>query len=284
MATAATQIAGGDLTHRVPVGADGTELGRLGDALNHMLDQIEIAFRSKDDSERRLRRFVADASHELQTPVTSVRGYAELYRQGGLGAPERLASAMGRIESEGRRMGALVDDLLQLARLDEGRELAAETVDLRRICEEAAADARVVDPLRALMIFPPAGQLPPGGHAVVAGDGAQLRQVIDNLLKNIRVHTGPSDTASLVFSGDARSVELRVEDTGPGIEPAKIGLVFDRFFRADPARTRATGGSGLGLAITKSIVDAHHGTITVANRPEGGAVFTVTLPRSRTLS
>lgn len=281
MAAATSRIADGDLDHRVTHPADGSEVGRLGAAFNVMLDRIQEAFGAqrasldaKEASEGRLRRFVADASHELRTPLTSVRGYAELYRAGGLSDPEALERAMDRIETESRRMGRLVEDLLLLARLDQGRPLVREPVDLSAVVEDSVADARALEPDRTLDL-----SVAPG--LVVAGDEDRLRQVIGNLLGNLRAHVPASVPSSVTAgaTGDGRTV-VTVADHGPGIPADDAPRVFDRFYRADPARSRENGGSGLGLAIAAAIVDAHGGTIRHRLTDGGGATFELSLPSS----
>ena len=271
MVDTAAAIAAGDLSRRVPDDDQRTELGRLGRALNEMLVQIEQAILARGASEDRLRRFVADAAHELRTPLTSLRGYAELYRQGALPDEASLANAMGRIESEGSRMSRLVDELLLLARLDQQRGLETKPVDVVRVVQEAIDDARVVDPERPLT-----QALAP--TAVVRGDHVRLRQILDNLLANARVHTPPGTPVHVTVEPRDDHVAITVADQGPGIAPDQQERVFERFWRADPSRTRSRGGSGLGLAIVASLVDAHGGTIEVASAIGGGAIFTIRLP------
>jgi two-component system OmpR family sensor kinase len=283
VANAAEKIADGDLTHRAGVPHDNTEVGRLGAAFDGMLDQLQGAFyrqhqalTAKQDSEDRLRRFVADASHELRTPVTAIRGYAELYRAGGLADPSALENAMGRIEGESKRMGTLVDDLLLLARLDQGRPLRHDAVDLSRICVDAVADFRAAAPTH-----PAVASVDPG--VSVVGDDDRLRQVVANLLTNVRVHTPPETAIEVVLRptstpDGARWAELRVVDHGPGIPPEHAAKVFDRFYRADAARSRDTGGSGLGLSIVASIVAAQGGRLWHEATPGGGATFAALLP------
>ena len=271
MVDTAAAIAAGDLGRRVPDANPRTELGQLGGALNEMLVQIEGALDARAASESRLRRFVADAAHELRTPLTSLRGYAELYRQGALPDEAGVANAMGRIESEGARMSRLVDDLLLLARLDQQRGLEPKPVDLVDLAREAIADFGAVDPNR-----PITADLVPA--AIVAGDRTRLRQILDNLLANARTHTPPGTPVHVSVTRHPDRVEVPVADDGPGIPPEAQARVFERFWRADPARARSRGGTGLGLAIVASLVEAHGGTVAVANRPTGGAVFTVRLP------
>lgn len=273
MVDTAAAIAGGDLSRRVPDADPRTELGRLGAALNEMLSQIERAAAARAASEERLRRFVADAAHELRTPLTSLRGYAELYRQGALTTPEAIGRAMGRIEAEATRMSRLVDDLLLLARLDRQRALEREPVDLAALAREAAADFAAVEPDRP---FEP--RITDG--VVVFGDRARLRQVLDNLLANARSHTPAGTPVRLSVQRAGQEAELVVADDGPGIPPEARERVFERFWRADPGRTRARGGSGLGLAIVASLVAAHGGSVAVAadDGPGPGARFVVRLP------
>jgi two-component system OmpR family sensor kinase len=272
MTRTATAIAGGDLSSRVPPVAPGTEAGELGTALNRMLGRIEEAFDERTRSEARLRQFVSDASHELRTPVTTIRGYAELYRAGGLDDPEQLDQAMRRTEDEAIRLGTMVDDLLLLARLDQGRPLDQAPVDLAVIVRDAAADARAVAPDRDVTTAVE-------GPVVVLGDEGRLRQVVANLVGNALVHT-PAGTAvdlTAAVHADGRAV-LAVHDHGPGIPAEVAERVFERFYRQDPARSRHHGGSGLGLAITQAIVNAHGGEIRLDPRPGGGSTFEVSLP------
>jgi two-component system OmpR family sensor kinase len=274
MIATAGLIASGDLSHRVEHEDEVTEVGRLGRALNAMLARIETSFAAKEASERRLRQFVADASHELRTPLTSIRGYAELYRSGAAASPAALERVMARIESEGARMGKLVEDLLLLARLDQGRPLQREPVDLVELVEDAVQDARVVDPGRPIALAHPA-------DARVLGDADRLRQVVDNLLANARVHTEPGTAVHVAIAAQAGEVTLAVADEGPGIEPEAARRVFDRFYRVDTSRSRARGGSGLGLAIVASTIEAHGGRVALDSTPGRGTTVTVTLPRAQ---
>ena len=267
----AAAIAAGDLSQRIDEAPATTEVGRLGGSLNTMLGTIEASFAERAESERRLRQFVADASHELQTPLTSVRGYAELFRRGAADRPEDLANAMHRIEAESQRMGLLVDDLLVLARLDQGRPMQRERVDLRGLVRDLVGDARVVDPDRPIDVDAPAA-------VVVTGDEQRLRQVVANLLSNARTHTPPATPISVSVQMDADSAVIAVADRGPGMTAEHADRVFERFFRVDPSRARASGGSGLGLSIVAAIVAAHQGTVTVETAPGEGARFTVRLP------
>ncbi len=272
MVETAAAIAEGDLSRRVPDADPDTELGRLGAALNNMLTQIEDGIRQRDAAEARLRRFVADAAHELRTPLTSLRGYAELYRQGALPTPDAVTTAMGRIESEGARMARLVDDLLLLARTDQGRALEKEPVDLVRLAREATGDFAAADPDRAL-------ERDLEGSAIVVGDPIRLRQVIDNLLTNVRIHTPAGTLVRVSVRRSGAWAEVTVADTGPGIPLEDQPRIFERFWRGDPARGRsAGGGSGLGLSIVDSLVRAHGGEIAVQSTPGEGSAFTLRLP------
>jgi signal transduction histidine kinase len=272
MVETAAAIADGDLSRRVPDADPETELGRLGEALNEMLGQIEAGIREREVAEAKLRRFVADAAHELRTPLTSLRGYAELYRQGALPTTDAVSNAMGRIESEGARMARLVDDLLLLARTDQGRALEREPVDLVRLAREAAGDFAAADPTRPL-------QRDLEGSAVVIGDPIRLRQTIDNLLTNIRVHTPPDTPARVSVRRNGSWVEVTVADDGPGIPTEDQSRIFERFWRGDPSRGRtAAGGAGLGLSIVDSLVRAHGGSVAVRSAPGHGTAFTLRLP------
>lgn len=270
-ATAAS-ITGGDMSRRVEHADQRTEVGRLGSSLNVMLDRLDVAFAEQRASEQRVRRFVADASHELRTPVAAVRAYAELYRRGADQHPEDLARLLARIEQEAARMGVLVDDLLLLTRLDEGRPLDRSPVDLGAVADEAVSAARVLDPERPV-------EVEVEGSVEVLGDRDRLRQVVDNLLANVRAHTPPASpvTVRVVCDGDGPAV-LEVADRGPGLDPEQAAHVFERFYRADAARARDSGGAGLGLSIVAAIAAAHGGEAFVDTRNGGGSVFRVRLP------
>ncbi|MFI5267695.1 MAG: sensor histidine kinase [Chloroflexota bacterium] len=271
MAEAAGEIAAGDLQRRVEPATPRTEVGRLGLALNAMLTTIEDAFAARQASEDRLRRFVADASHELRTPVASIRGYAELFRRGAAGNPDDLAMTMRRIEDEAARMGHLVDDLLLLARLDEGRPLEQGPVDLSLLAADAAADARVIDPSHPVSVEATE-------PVIVRGDESRLRQVVANLVRNGLVHTPPGTALNVCALIEDHQGLLVVADRGPGVPAEVADRVFERFYRADPARGRTHGSSGLGLSIVAAVVTAHAGTVQLDETPGGGATFTVRLP------
>jgi two-component system OmpR family sensor kinase len=271
MIGAAERIATGELTARTSAPNPASEVGHLSAALNAMLDRIEQAMAAKTESEARMRRFVADASHELRTPLTSIRGYAELHRQGAKN-PEEVARGMVRIEREAQHMAALVEDLLLLARLDQGRPLADDRVDLTRIVEETVADARAADPRRSLVL----DLL--DGPAIVRGDRLRLRQVLDNLLANVRDHTDPDTTATVTLAKRDGTATLTVADDGPGMSPDQAAHAFERFWQAEPTASHPRRGTGLGLAIVAELVTAHGGAITLDTSPGAGTVFTIVLP------
>jgi two-component system OmpR family sensor kinase len=271
MAHTAGAIAGGDLSHRVEETDPRTEVGRLGLALNRMLDRLERAFAERRASEDRLRRFIADASHELRTPLASIRGYAELHRMGAAREEADTEKAMRRIEDESRRMGLLVDDLLTLARLDQVPDADRERVDLGALARDAVDDARVTAPRRAI-------ELATDGAGEVLGDPHQLRQVLANLLRNVLVHTPDGTPIDVSVRTAGRAVALEVRDHGPGLPTDRPGELFERFWRAEGGRERGKAGAGLGLAIVAGIVDAHGGSVEAANAPGGGARFVVRLP------
>ena len=271
MTASAMAIAGGDLTHRIPDARPGTEAGELGLALNHMLTRIEESFAARAASEGRLRQFVADASHELRTPLTTIRGYTELYRVGGLADPTELDAALHRTEQEAIRMGSLVEDLLHLARMDQGRPLDLVTVNLGRLLEDAAQDMRAVEPDRPVTVVA-------SGVVTVVGDEPRLRQIIANLAGNARTHTPPRTPVHLRVRSTEPGVEIEVTDEGPGMTAEVAARAFERFYRADPARTRDTGGSGLGLSIVAAAVAAHGGTVSIDTAPGRGTTVLLFLP------
>ena len=269
----AGKIAAGDLTRRISPETPSTEVGRLGIALNKMLNRLEQAFAARKASEDRLRQFLADASHELRTPLASIRGYAELFRIGAANDPESAERAMRRIEEESKRMGILVEDMLTLARLDEAPARPREPVDLEQLAQDAISDAKAREPERKI-------ELRHGKRAqVVEGDPLQLRQVLTNLLGNALLHTPPATEIEVSLDGDESHASLTVRDHGPGLPNGSEQSLFERFWRAEGGRERGRAGAGLGLAIVREIVEAHHGTVTASNAPTGGAKFVVTLPR-----
>jgi two-component system OmpR family sensor kinase len=270
MTRSAEAIAAGDLSRRVTEGTPGTEAGDLGVALNGMLGRLEEAFDQRTASEAKLRQFVADASHELRTPVATIRGYAELYRTGALDEEGQLDDAMRRTEEEAVRMGTLVDDLLQLARLDQGRPLDRAPVDLGRLVQDAVSDARAVEPARAITttVREP---------VTVLGDAPRLHQVVANLVANSLVHA-PGSPIDVVVQKDGSEGIVEVHDHGPGMSELDAARAFERFYRADASRSRHKGGSGLGLAIVDATVRAHGGSTEIQTAPGEGMTVRVRLP------
>ena len=270
MGATAAAIAAGDLTRRVDTADGRTEIGQLGLALNAMLGHIESAFKAREASEQRLRRFVADASHELRTPLAAVRAYADLFNRGADRRPEDLKRAMEGIGRESARMSLLVDDLLLLARLDEGRPLEREPVHLSEIVSEAVDTARAMEPGRRIEIDTKPIE--------VLGDRQRLRQVVDNLLNNTRAHTPPDATVHVSVGRRNGNAVVRVSDEGPGLTEEQRDRVFERFYRADPSRARTRGGAGLGLAIVSAVTKAHGGDVSVDSEPGEGSTFEISLP------
>jgi two-component system OmpR family sensor kinase len=271
MGHTAGAIAGGDLSHRVESTDPRTEVGRLGIALNAMLDRLERAFTARKQSEDRLRQFIADASHELRTPLASIRGYAELFRMGAARRPEDVEKAMRRIEDEAARMGVLVEDLLTLARLDEIADAPHTDVVLGALVADAVDDARATAPDRTI-------ESRVDGETTVLGDAHQLRQVLANLLRNALVHTPAGTPIEVSATRDGDDVRLEVRDHGPGLPTDDPSEIFERFWRSEGGRKQGRAGAGLGLAIVAGIVDAHRGRVEATNAPDGGASFVVRLP------
>ncbi len=275
----AAAIAAGQLDRRVPERDSRTEVGRLSAALNGMLTQIQQAVASSEYSaeqalisEDRMRRFITDASHELRTPLTTMRGFAELYRQG---AARDMEMVMSRIESESRRMGLLIDDLLLLARLDTQRPIERKRVDLLALATDAVHDARAVSPGRSISIEVVDGP----GTPEALGDEPRLRQVLGNLMANALQHTPDSAHITVRVGTTAEDAILEVVDEGPGMSSEDALRIFERFYRTDSSRARSSGGSGLGLSIVASLVHAHGGTVNVTTAPGEGCRFYVSLPR-----
>jgi two-component system OmpR family sensor kinase len=274
----ADAIAAGNLDQRVPGADDATEVGRLARALNVMLERIETAFTARlasearlKESDRHLRQFVADASHELRTPIAAVSAYAELFDRGADRHPDDLPRVMTGIRAETERMDRLVSDLLTLARLDEGLPIEVVPVELVALCAEAVHTATTVGPEWPV-------QFTASRPVEVRGDAVRLRQVLDNLLANVRAHT-PSGTAATVSVTQIGGIaEIVVHDTGPGLPAEDAARVFERFYRVDAARARTHGGTGLGLSIVSAIVTAHGGTVTADSSPGEGMTVTVRLP------
>ncbi|MER6005872.1 ATP-binding protein [Nonomuraea angiospora] len=292
MERTAEAIAGGDLDRRVGDTDPTTESGRLGRALNIMLERLAMALRESERSERRLRHFVADASHELRTPLTSIRGFAELYHHGQGPRDPAAERLLRRIEAEAARMGVLVEDMLLLARMDQEPTLEPAVVDLHVLAGDVVHAARARDrdrPIRLAVSDEP---------VFVLGDEHRLHQVIANLVGNaiqhtapgseVRVEVGPRAVAGVPAPGvvhvgsgpapHARAALIEVRDEGQGIDPEHLPYLFDRFYRADAGRSRDSGGTGLGLAIAAALVQAHHGRIEVTSTPRRGTTFRVLLP------
>ncbi|MEV6005939.1 HAMP domain-containing sensor histidine kinase [Streptomyces sp. NPDC051976] len=281
-ATAAEIAAGRPLSHRMPAVASRTEAGRLSSALNGMLAQIESAFAARAESEKQMRRFVADASHELRTPLAGIRGFAELYRMGALPDEADVRRTMARIESESIRLGGLVEDLLTLVRMDEQRPVQLAPMDLRTLAVDALHDTTALDPTRSVSLTGPGGPGTSPGAAPVLGDEARLRQVVANLVGNAVAHTPPGTPVRIgVGTTDGHGV-LEVADAGPGLTPDQAARVFERFYRVDASRSRHQGGgAGLGLSIASALVTAHQGEVELETTPGEGALFRVRLPSAR---
>jgi two-component system OmpR family sensor kinase len=269
MADTTKEIAAGDLSQRVQVSSPGTEVGQLAVAFNTMLDEIQAAFAERDATEGRLRQFLADASHELRTPLTSIQGFAELFRLGADNATMGTETIMRRIEEESGRMKGLVEDLLLLARLDQVRPSERCPVDLSVLAADACSDATAAGPGRPITLSAP-------HPVVVLGDEAHLRQALANLLTNALAHTPADSPISVAAHLEAGGAVVQVRDHGPGLDSEALAHVFDRFWQKDPARAGA--GAGLGLAIVAAVAEEHNGSVTAANAPGGGAVFTMRLP------
>ena len=284
MAGQADRITAGDLTDRVTPHSPRSEVGRLGAALNDMLARIEAGLHEREASQQQMRRFFADASHELRTPLASLRANAELYQQGALGSPDQVDEVMDRIVLETRRMGRLVDDMLRLARLGQHPGQSREPVDVTALVTGCAERVRVADPARTWRVRIA------GGLATI-GDEELLRRAVDNLLRNVLVHTPGDTVGAITASGAAGRVTIEVSDDGPGVPPDKLPYIFERFYRAgawpdsvSPAsRPRPTSrpGSGLGLAIAAEIASAHGGTAQAAPVSPRGLRITLTLPVGR---
>jgi two-component system OmpR family sensor kinase len=273
MEVTAGEIAAGELSRRVSPASSRTEVGRLGLALNAMLDRLERAFAERAASEERLRRFLADASHELRTPLASIRGYAELFRMGATEDAAGTRLAMRRIEDESKRMGVLVEDLLTLARLDEAPEPRRVPVDLAVLARDAVADARATAPERSIDLVLDA-------PAVVLGDSHLLHQVFANLMRNALVHTPAGAGIEVSVAQDDDAVTVTVRDHGSGLPVGSQEDIFDRFWRAEVGRERGKAGAGLGLSIVREIVVSHRGAVSATDATGGGAAFVVRLPKA----
>jgi len=283
----AAEIATGDLSRRVPeLAGPHTEMGRLATALNGMLTQVETAFAARAESEARMTRFVADASHELRTPLAGIKGLTDLHRMGAVSDQEDIDATMARIARESDRLARLVADMLLLARFDEhslgteddsGPALELAPTDLRTLAADALHDVRALDATRPVALTGPDGVGAPASAPALA-DEARLRQVVTNLVGNAVAHTPPGTAIRIGVGTVGEDAVLEVADEGPGLTAAQTAHVFERFYRADTSRTRATGGAGLGLAIVDSLVSAHAGRVEIDSAPGRGATFRVRLP------
>ena len=278
----AAKIAAGDLSQRIEDYNPSNEIGNLAISLNTMLAQIESSFNAQAKSEAKMRRFVGDASHELRTPLVSIRGYSELYRQGALPNDEAVATAMGRIESESKRMGQLVEDLLTLARIDERRESKLAPFDLFHLAVDASNDAYATSPDREVSLVGLTDDVAPTSAPVI-GDESRMRQVVANLLTNAMRYT-PAGTPLEIAVGVREDVPgyplsvIEVRDHGPGIHGEDRERVFERFYRTDTSRSRDTGGTGLGLSIVAAMLEQHDGSVHIEETSGGGATFVISLP------
>ena len=271
----AEKIAAGDLSARLDNFEPDTEVGRLSTSLNTMLSRIEEAFDARMQSEDKLRRFVADASHELRTPLTAIRGFAELHRQGAVPDGEKTKELLGRIEKESVRMGALVEDLLLLARLDQSRDIEFHPVDLAHVIEETVASASAAGPEHPITVEMPK-------ELFVLGDSGRIYQVMTNLLANARVHTPTGTAINVLARNEEDGVYISVTDYGPVLSEEDQKRIFERFFRADPSRQRTSQeGSGLGLSIVDSVMQAHGGKVGVVSKPGAGTTFTLFFPTEK---
>lgn len=269
----AEAIANGDLSARLPDAKPNSEVGRLTASLNRMLGRIEESFAVQRGSEDKLRRFVADASHELRTPLTAIRGFAELHRQGAISGEEKTKELVGRIESESKRMSALVEDLLTLARLDQARPLAREAIDVKKLVDDVAQAVRAGNPEANITI-----QLPED-EVFITGDSLKVYQAVLNLAVNAAIHTPAGTPITLTLTAHEEQIQIKVSDLGPGLTPDQQVRVFERFYRVDQSRTRTgTEGSGLGLSIVQAIMDAHQGRVDVQSELGRGTTFTLTFP------
>ena len=272
----AEEIAAGNLSARMPEANPSTEVGRLVTSLNSMLARIEESFAVRTESENKLRRFVADASHELRTPITAIRGFSELHRQGAVTGEKETAELVGRIENESKRMGSLVEDLLLLARLDQAREMDSKPVDVNKIVEDAVISARAAGPEHPVTFTSFSDEI------FTLGDEVRIHQVVANLLANARAHTPAGTPITVSVKSTDAGVEVSVADKGPGLSTEDQKRIFERFYRADASRVRTgADGSGLGLSIVDAVMRAHGGSVSVQSTPGEGAIFTLHFPQGK---
>lgn len=281
MEEVAGKISSGDLHERIDLSqVRAGEVLSLASALNFMLSRIEETIVTQQRSEQKVRQFVSDASHELRTPLAAIRGYGELYKMGGV-PPERVDEVMGRIESEATRMGLLVEDLLKLARLDEGRQIKMEAVDLYRIAAAGALDLSALSPEREISLLHLDGsplELDKGEKALVLADRDQLTQVITNLIGNVERYTSAQVPVEILAGISAGNAILEVRDHGEGVPEDELDEIFGRFYRRDGSRSRETGGTGLGLSIVAAIAAVHGGTAQALATAGGGLTIRVSFP------
>ena len=268
----AEQIASGDLSARLPDAKPSTEVGRLVGSLNTMLSRIEESFAARSESEGRLRRFVADASHELRTPLTAIRGFAELHRQGAVAGESDTKELIARIERESLRMSALVEDLLVLARMDQGPKMEIKPVNLSEVVTDAVESARAAGPGHLIT-------LDAGQEIYALGDENRIHQVVANLLANARIHTPVGTQIKVSIKNSEKEIQVIVSDNGPGLSDENREKIFERFYRVDPSRQR-TGveGSGLGLSIVDAVMRSHGGHVSVDSKVGEGSTFTLHFP------
>lgn len=269
----AEEIASGNYSARMPEANPSTEVGRLVTSLNSMLSRIEKSFSIQTESENKLRRFVADASHELRTPITAIRGFSELHRQGAVTGERETSELIGRIENESKRMGSLVEDLLLLARLDQAREMDSKPVDINKVVEDAVISARAAGPDH------PVEFISENDEIFTLGDEVRIHQVVANLLANARAHTPAGTPITVSVAATDAGVEVSVADKGPGLSAEDQKRIFERFYRADSSRVRTgADGSGLGLSIVDAVMRAHGGSVSVQSTPGDGATFVLLFP------
>jgi len=270
----AEKIAAGDLSARLPDAKPTTEVGRLVSSLNTMLSRIEESFAARTESEGRLRRFVADASHELRTPLTAIRGFAELHRQGAVTGEEETKELVARIERESMRMSALVEDLLILARMDQGPKMEVKPVNLSELVTDAVESARAAGPGHPIT-------LDAGNEIYALGDANRIHQVVANLLANARIHTPVNTQIKVSITQLENEIQVSVSDNGPGLSEVDRERVFERFYRVDPSRQRTSAeGSGLGLSIVDAVMRSHGGHVSVDSKLGEGTTFTLHFPLS----